>query len=272
MAVIEIEQTETSLTIKIDTRAFLFLAQFFPAGKVIGLTDPYHEMSKEKIEADKLAVENCLLETGYIEKLENREYKVDEFLGAFVYSMLHPQNLMFLRNEHTGEVVHFHLLDNWLLGWEEEESQIIMTLYRDQENLESDIYAFINDDEMRETEKDFKLRLTHEKFNHAAKSYFSGETEAARSFLEVERTQASVAIEENLVPLFEPDMDFWFRIYKNYSSFEQDYFDQQLLYSNKTIFWISYINDENAESPIMDISVINKQSLKIKINQLIPIV
>lgn len=268
----KIHEAENTLSIDLQEEELVALAQFFAPGEIIGLVDPFDEHSADEKEEALSQIRQSLMDDGYLMLDENENWKMDEYLAAFIYSCIHPKNVMFLRNELSSETIYFHFLPNWILSRVDQGEGQRLTLYRTLDALTKSIKQVI-----RFPEGDLALNaeavtMDEEKWEEIRKNYFSGETGAALESLKNLFKEYSDPVQLSST-LFETDRDFWIKVGLDFDEPEhKKERDYRIFGKGNHLFFAAYEQDDESDVKKITISLVDAPSLSVRLKNLIPVI
>jgi hypothetical protein len=268
----KIHEAENTLSIDLQEKELVALAQFFAPGEIIGLADPFDEHSADEKEEELSQIRQSLMDAGYLMIDENENWKMDEYLAAFVYSCIHPKNVMFLRNELSSETFYFHFLPNWILSRVDQRESQRLTLYRTLDALMKSIKEIIPLPEGDLALDADEVTMAEEKWEEIRKDYFSGETGAALESLKDKFKDYSDPVQLSST-LFETDRDFWIKVGLDFDEPEhKKERDYRIFGKGNHLFFAAYEQDHESNANTITISQIDAQSLSAKLKDLIPVI
>jgi hypothetical protein len=129
------KQTPTTLTAQLSPHELWFLAEFFAPGVIYGIEDPGESLSEEEKGQARSAAYTSLMEAGVIEAENAQRVKVDEMLGAMVYSCIHSAHVLVVNQPASQATLFFHFLPEWQLMMRKVDEAYELTLFKDRETL-----------------------------------------------------------------------------------------------------------------------------------------
>ncbi|MHA1279105.1 MAG: hypothetical protein ACTSQ8_18070 [Candidatus Helarchaeota archaeon] len=267
-----IHEEENTLSIDLNEKELVALAQFFAPGEIVGLADPFNEFSEEEKVEELRQCRQALMDAGYLEQDENDNWKMDEYLAAFIYSCIHAKNVMFLRNELSSETNYFHFLPNWILSRVDKGEEQRLTLYRTVDalmNFVKQIIPFPGGDLALNAEE---VKMDEKKWEEIRRNYFSGETSASLESMRNIFKEYSDPVQLSSM-LFETDRDFWIRVGLDFdepeNKKERDY---RIFGKGDNLFFAVYEKDEGSDVSTINISQVDAPMLSAKLQDLIPVI
>jgi len=268
----KILEADHTLSIDLQEKELVALAQFFAPGEIIGLADPFDEHSADEKEEALSQIRQSLMDAGYLMMDENENWKMDEYLAAFVYSCIHPKNVMFLRNELSSETIYFHFLPNWILSRVDLEEGQRLTLYRTLDELMIFIKEVIPLPEGDLAVNPEAVTMDEEKWEEIRKNYFSGETGAALESLKNLFKEYSDPVQLSST-LFETDRDFWIKVRLDFDVAEhKKERDYRIFGKGNHFFFAAYEQDDESDVKKIAISQVDAPSLSARLKNLIPVI
>lgn len=268
----KIHEAENTLSIDLQEKELIALAQFFAPGEIIGLADPFEEYSEEEKEEALSQIRRSLMDEGFLVMDENENWKMDEYLAAFIYSCINPKNVMFLRNELSSETNYFHFLPNWILSRVDMGEELRLTLYRTLDALMAFIKEIIPLPEGDLALNVAEVTMDEREWEEIRKNYFSGETGAALELLKDLFKEYSDPVQLSST-LFETDRDFWIKVGLNFDEPEnKNELDFRIFGEGNHLFFAAYEQDHESNANTITISQIDAQILSAKLKDLIPVI
>jgi len=97
--------------------------------------DPTEGLDAEALEAFKTAAYKSLNEAGVLEMETPDQFRMDEMLGAMVYSCIHSTDMLVLKSPNSPEERFYHFLPEWQLELSRVEEGHALTIFKDRSDL-----------------------------------------------------------------------------------------------------------------------------------------
>jgi hypothetical protein len=131
----KITQSKTILSLTLSPDELWFLAQFFAPGLIFGVDDPTEGLDEEALEAFKASAYESLNQAGVLEMETPDQFKMDEMLGAMVYSCVHSTDMLVLKSPNSQAERFYHFLPEWQLELSRDEEGHTLTLFKERSDL-----------------------------------------------------------------------------------------------------------------------------------------
>jgi hypothetical protein len=199
-------KTEQSLSVALSTAEAWTLASFFAPGVMFGLQDPAGELTDEERQAREAETLQALVAEGVLQVNEANQYRVDEMIGGMIYSTIHSEHVLVVRNQRSGGSTYYHFLPDWQLCLQPEEERIWLTLFRTR----ADLLGHILEDGLGEHDgtvvKGFTVR--ERDLEMAASLHENGSPDRARRLLaEVDIGEVDAFLQAYLAPQLALQLD-----------------------------------------------------------------
>lgn len=266
----KLDQTDSTLTIDLTNKELITLAEYFAPGEIIGLSDPFDGYPEEKKEGEQKQIQQSLMGLGYLEMAENDQWKIDEYLAAFVYSCMHSQNIVFFRNEISSETQYFYFLENWFLCRVDKGEEQQLTLFKSLDDLMDYIFQVINLPKDKDPVSHAETEIGEMEWEDIKKRYFSGDSGSALESLKQNFTEYADPVWLSSI-LFEPDQDFWIRVVLNANKKDmKEENDYRVFGKGENLFFARYLQRDDAEEKSIVFSQVDHQSLNGELIKIMP--
>lgn len=124
-----------TMTITLSAHEFWYLAKIFGPGLAFGVEDPTAGLSEEEmLKAESEAVES-LIQAGVITFEGEKQVKMDELLGAMIYSCVHSNDVLILNSRELERELYFHFLPDWQMEFSQIDKGYQLTVLIDRDSI-----------------------------------------------------------------------------------------------------------------------------------------
>jgi hypothetical protein len=128
--------TDNLLSVRLSHMELWYLASLFGPGWIFGIENPIKGLSEVDVRKRESEIISCLSEEGLISiQSEGKQIQIDEMLGAMVYSCIHSQHILVVKNATNQEERFFHFLPDWQLEFVREDDDYKLTLFKERTSL-----------------------------------------------------------------------------------------------------------------------------------------
>lgn len=131
----KLKSTSKFLTVALTPLELWYLAQFFGPGWIFGVDDPTKGLSKNEIIQMETKVIHNLSDEGIIVHEGGNQIRIDEIIGGMVYSCIHSNHLLVVKDLSNGNKRFFHFLPQWQLELCEIDGEYELTLFKERSDL-----------------------------------------------------------------------------------------------------------------------------------------
>lgn len=112
-----------------------FLLQYFGPGWIFGVDDPTERMEEVAVQKSINEAQKSLADADVIKFDDNKKIILDEFIGGMIYSLIHSDDVIVIKNQKTAQVFYLHFLPEWQIGLQEKGQDYQLSLFKDREGL-----------------------------------------------------------------------------------------------------------------------------------------
>jgi len=124
-----------TMTITLSAHEFWYLAKIFGPGLAYGVVDPTTGLSESEIlKAESEAIES-LSKAGVITFDGENQVKMDELLGAMIYSCIHSNDVLILKSREFEKERYFHFLPDWQMEFSRLDRDYQLTVLIDRDSI-----------------------------------------------------------------------------------------------------------------------------------------
>jgi len=128
-------QSKDLISVTLNADELWFLAQFFAPGLIFGVDDPTEGLDEDALEVFKASAYESLNQAGVLEMETPDQFRMDEMLGAMVYSCVHSTDMLVLKSPNSQEERFYHFLPEWQLELSRVEEGHALTLFKERSDL-----------------------------------------------------------------------------------------------------------------------------------------
>lgn len=125
-------QSKELLSIQLSSHELWYLAKLFAPGVIFGVADPTEGMDDAALTAFETAAYTALNQAGVLQFEDGKRLRVDEMLGAMVYSTMHSADMLAVKQEGShADVRYYHFLPDWQLEMQQMGEAYQLTLLKE---------------------------------------------------------------------------------------------------------------------------------------------
>ncbi len=262
---------ERIFTIEISEFKLWFLAQNFGPGWVFGIEDPSKSLKDQEMQTAMTSAQQSLISSEVIKVTDQGDMLVDEFIGGVVFSLIHSEDVIVIKNTKDGSEAFFHFLPQFQveLSKIDNDRGYKISVIKDRSDIQPHIFS------------NYQIQL-NEGHNLDVFSLQAKEFEMALSLFEDGNQKKSKEIMSSILgfPFDELEFvagylnpDYHLRINSLYHKLDEKAMASQryeLVGFNGENFWVSY--DRLGESDIMMMSFfpLSSDQVEKRFNQFLP--
>lgn len=126
---------ESVLSISLTPEELYYLANLFGPGWVFGLEKRSDTLDEEKIKKSAEVAFKSLSKEGLVKRSENNQIQIDEILSGMVYSCIHSNHVLVVKDMKSQKERFFHFLPDWQLEFVFLNDNYELTLFKERADL-----------------------------------------------------------------------------------------------------------------------------------------
>lgn len=131
----EIRQNQDSLSAIMPQTELWYLARLHAPGIVYGVENPYENMTEDQISQSYSDIVENLIKADVLRYEENTGFQIDDFINGMVFSCIHPDHMLVIKDNKEKEEAFIHFLPNWQLTLRQLQDGYELTSFRSREEL-----------------------------------------------------------------------------------------------------------------------------------------
>lgn len=257
--------------ITLSTNEFWYLAKIFGPGLVFGVEDPTIGFSKEEqMVADSEAI-TSLMQAGVINFDGENQIKMDELLGAMIYSCIHSSNVLVTNSRKLKLERFYYFLPNWQLELSCLNKDYQLTLLKDKEDVFQHIISTYKFELSSQGSEQNPFSLYEKDLEMAVSLYESENKEQALKILKKNTVGDNLDIDKFLVGYTESQQNLLIKMIYDRNL---DYAHQckyELIKINNILYWLSYETTPGDDPvPIIHFIPISDSEVKSRFLRMLP--
>lgn len=264
-----ISQTKNSLKINLTSDELWFLAQFFAPGLIFGVDDPTEGLDEEALEAFKASAYESLNQAGVLEMETPDQFKMDEMLGAMVYSCVHSSDMLVLKSPNSQAERFYHFLPEWQLELSRVEEGHALTLFKERSDLFDHILG-LSGVKLQGEDADLTFSASERDLELGAYLYESGKTDQALEMLAADIADQA-KVEAFIQGYLAPEMHLVFDVLYDRDD-DVKIHDRrfELLQTAGGLFWLTHDQAGEVSLPIVIIQSITPEDARKLFDTILP--
>lgn len=126
---------ESVLSISLTTDELYYLANLFGPGWIFGLEKRSDTLDEEQITKSAEVAYTSLSKDGVVIRSNNNQIQIDEILSGMVYSCVHSNHVLVVKDMKSQKERYFHFLPDWQLELVPLKDNYELTLFRERTDL-----------------------------------------------------------------------------------------------------------------------------------------
>lgn len=131
----ELMKNEGSLSVTLPHNELWYLARIHAPGILYGVNNPYEKLSEDEVTNAESETVADLIKSDVLRFEEKKGFLIDEFVNGMVFSCIHSDHMLVLKNNDTKEEMLIHFLPNWHLTLRTTDKGYELTVFQNREKL-----------------------------------------------------------------------------------------------------------------------------------------
>jgi len=266
----KITETKSRLSLTLSTQEIWSLSQLFGPGLIFGVDDPTEGKSEEEIQAAEAEVYSSLNQAGVLEIEASGQLRIDEMLGAMVYSTIHSKDMLALKTPGGQEERYYHFLPQWQLELCSVDDGYQLTLFKERSDLLAHILG-ISKTTLNDGNEDTNFIISERDLELAAFLYESGKKDRAFEVMPGDKAQQS-QMETFLQGYLAPELHLVFDMLYDRDDEEKTHSRRnELLQSKEGLFWLSHDLAGEEALPVIHVNPITPEAAQARFELMLPV-
>jgi hypothetical protein len=257
------------LIIDLTANELWSLSKLFAPGLIFGVEDPTQGMTDEEIQAAEAEVYTTLNQAGVLEMEASGQLRIDEMLGAMVYSTIHSTDMLTLKTPGGGAARYYHFLPEWQLELCQAEDGYQLTLFKERADLLPHILD-ISKTKLHAGDSVSSFVISERDLELAAFLYESGKKERALEVMSGDKSQQSqmeIFLQDYLAPELHLVFDM---LYDRDDEDKMHSRRNELLQTSEGLFWLSHDLAGEEALPIIHVNPITPEEVQARFGLMLP--
>jgi len=265
----KIDEQTNQLIINLTAHELWFLSKLFAPGLIFGVDDPSEGLSEEEIEVAETEAYTALNQAGVVEMEAAGQLRIDEMLGAMVYSLIHSTDMLALKVP-NGEVDRFfHFLPQWQLELCQVDVGYQLTLFKERSDLFPHILG-LSKTTLHDGQMDINFSIGERDLELAAFLYESGKKDRALEVMSSTITHQPL-MDRFIQGYLTPELHLIFdTLYERDDKDKMHSRRNELLQTRDGLYWLSHDLAGEEALPIIHIRGITPEGAQARFELMLP--